>query len=566
MLYDKLSFSLSPPDILHLGHHVTSNHQTLSYWDCFQRSGRSLLSGGLLWCSGSRPGPFLHVGPGKDEGREEGPFGSSRRVLRDQTHGPLKGAVLCLYSLAATLCSDELFLHFSFFLRKSHTQTFCCLLSNTITRYQTNIIWLLTGGYSAKDEVIFERCMGFCCVCVLVWINYKSFVTKPLHMTRSLILSFSFIFESLFHQNLWFSSEHEQCVGIAKNSIEWDWVKLTHDQNCLMDDFSKIIRNHIKTEATVVDSLSLSLSSLLQNTHQLSLKLTCFKTAPTLIYWLNFWQNTQHIFHLADLRAFLSCEGFVCVRACASAWVQTAAAHWLQSVTHHPSIFLTRKSALGHRLSFRFTQTLLKYNFHSNNGAFCLPHIFTTSSVLPKRSLRAAHRCVSIMQIFRSAQITAMRAETPDDRGRTTSHGTLYVNNPPGYVPPPLSVSAERKSQYWQVVGGVSSLWGSGPGDVLETRDPLRRLRPPPAESWRREDGDLPPDSAWGEMEPGARTAEQRHQWRSEASPGTPLPLLPDPPHSHWAQGSGWKHARGGGLWSRRRIVMNSCVSISSST
>lgn len=101
-------------------------------------------------------------------------------------------------------------------------------------------------------------------------------------------------------------------------------------------------------------------------------------------------------------------------------------------------------------------QTLLKFNFPSNNGAFCLSHIFTTSSVLPKCPHAAAHWCVSTMKTHRWAQITAMRAETPDDCGRTTSHATFYVNS---YVPPPLSVTAEQKGQYWQVTGGVSSTY-----------------------------------------------------------------------------------------------------------
>lgn len=56
---------------------------------------------------------------------------------------------------------------------------------------------------------------------------------------------------------------------------------------------------------------------------------------------------------------------------------------------------------------------------------------------------------------LRPAQITAMRAERPDDCGRATSRGTFfYVNNPSCYATPPLSVSAE---QCWQVTDGVRS-------------------------------------------------------------------------------------------------------------
>lgn len=103
-------------------------------------------------------------------------------------------------------------------------------------------------------------------------------------------------------------------------------------------------------------------------------------------------------------------------------------------------------------------QTLLIFNFHSNNGAFCLSHIFTNSSVLPKCPFAAAHRCISIMQILRSAQITT-NAGRNTWWLRRTSHCTYSVNSPSSYAPPRLSVSAEQKGQYWQVTGGVSSAY-----------------------------------------------------------------------------------------------------------
>lgn len=48
-------------------------------------------------------------------------------------------------------------------------------------------------------------------------------------------------------------------------------------------------------------------------------------------------------------------------------------------------IFFMRKSALGHGFMESLLHTLLDFNFHSNNGAFCafcLCHVFTASSVL----------------------------------------------------------------------------------------------------------------------------------------------------------------------------------------
>lgn len=101
-------------------------------------------------------------------------------------------------------------------------------------------------------------------------------------------------------------------------------------------------------------------------------------------------------------------------------------------------------------------QTLLKCTFHVNNRAFCLSHIFTTLSVLPKCPSCSNSQ---ILQILRSAQITAMWAEKSDDCGRTTSRDTFYVNS--HYVPPPpsLCVPAQQKGQYWQGNGGVSMFW-----------------------------------------------------------------------------------------------------------
>lgn len=67
-----------------------------------------------------------------------------RKPLSDQTHGPLKRTVCCLYSVAAHFCSDELYLHFLlavfcffFLFFKKLTQTVRCMLSNIITTYLT---------------------------------------------------------------------------------------------------------------------------------------------------------------------------------------------------------------------------------------------------------------------------------------------------------------------------------------------------------------------------------------------------------------------------------------------